>query len=294
MSAEARIPAAGGDSDPFERVLGHGRGLNDLGLLGAELQQAKDALAEAVAGLQDARSREDALQDVVARLTDDLGRMTREQGKWQWAADQAEMRNRKLRVGGEQARYAAMRLGHRDPVPDWPFERTHHGVWTPGRPYLAYSHVWHPKTGDCYCTDNGGAPIGEAPGTDRHWQSCMESSGCPEPVPLPTDEMEHPCDGEAVRQSQLWWDRTHAAWRIKEIDDEYLANIIDYLRSHARQLCAGEARWPVPFVPCPWNAYSSPAAWLADTPLMHALLRERRRRRAAARREAARRGAAAS
>jgi hypothetical protein len=103
--------------------------------------------------------------------------------------------------------------------------------------------------------------------------------------------MEHPCDGEAVRQTELWWDRNRAGWRIRDardIDDEYLANIIDYLRRHARQLCAGEARCEVPMVPCPWNAYPSPAAWLADTPLMHALLRERRRRRDAARREAAR------
>lgn len=288
MSAGTRTSAAS-DGDPFSRVLGLGRGLSDPGLLGAELQEARDALAAAVAELQDARSHEDALQDVITRLTDDLNRETQERGRWQHVADSAKLREAELRVECQRARYVVMRCGHRDPTPDRPFEKTHHGAWTPGRPYLSYAHVWHPKTGDCYCADKGGAPAGEVPGTGRHWAVCLERSGCPEPVPLPLDEMDHPCDGEAVRQTELWWDRNHAAWRIREagdIDDEYLTNIIDFLREHAREMYAGETRWQVPFVPCPWNAYPSPAAWLADTPLMRALLRERRRRRAAARRGA--------
>jgi len=277
--------------DPFGRVLGHGRGLSDPRLLGAELQDAKDALAKSAAELREARSHSDALHGVIESLTADLERMAAESNRWHQLADQAERRETELRVECQRARYAVMRCGNRDPMPDRTYETTHHRVWTPGRPYLSYTHVWHPKTGDCYSTDKGGAPAGEVPGTGRHWEACTERNGCPEPVPLPLDEMEHPCDGEAVRQTELWWDRNHAAWRIREagdIDDEYLTNIIDFLRSHASQMCAGEGRWEVPMVPCPWNAYPSPTAWLADTPLMRALLRERRRRRDVARREASR------
>lgn len=286
MSGEAERPV-NGRGDPFGRVLGHGRGLTDPGLLGAELQEAKDALAKAAAELQAAEQRERGLRDDLARLSDDLGRETAARDYAQSLVSQANTRETQLRVECQRARYAVMRCGHRDPMPDWTFESTHEGVWTPGRPYLSHQHAWHPSTGDCYCTDRGGAPAGEVPGTGRHWAACMHKEGCPEPVELPLDEMEHPCAGQAVRQTERWWDRNHAVWRIEEIDDEYLANIILFLREHARDMCAGEARWEVPFVPCPPTAYASPAAWLADTPLMRALLRERRRRRDRARRQAA-------
>ncbi len=159
-------------------------------------------------------------------------------------------------------------------------------MWTPGRPYLSYQHVWHPKTGDCYQADKGGAPAGEMPGTGRHWQACMDTPTCPTPLPVLAGELEHPLGGPALRQTELWWDVNHTAWTVREIADDYLENIIAFLRRHARQMCAAEAEQSIPFVPCPWNAYPSAAAWLADTPLMRALLRERRRRQDGARRRA--------
>lgn len=291
MSAKAN-PSASGGGDPFGPVVGHGRGLSDQTVLSVELQECKDALAKALSELQAARMREDTMQDVLARLTEDLNRETLRQSSAQKLADQAEARATALRVERDKARYAAMRAGARDPAPGESFEPVHQGVWTPGRPFLAYQHAWHPRTGDCYRADKGGAPVGEVPGTGTHWEACIDQQGtCPAPVPLLTDEFEHPLDGEAVRQTELWWDDNHAAFRIREIDevdDDYLENIIALLRSQARQLYAGETRWGIPFMPCPWNAYASPAAWLADTPLMRALLRERRRRRDAAHRRAAR------
>jgi hypothetical protein len=274
-------------ADPFGRVLGHGRGLSDTTVLGAELQECKDALADARAELQAARMREDTLQDAVERLSLDLGTAQAERDRLRRQTDESETHESNLRHERDRARYAAMRSGQRDPVPGPIQLRIHQGLWTPGRPYLSYQHAWHPKTGDCYRTDKGGAPVGEMPGTGRHWEACTGSEICPVVASLPAPALEQPL--QALRQTELWWDRNRTAWLIKEIDDSYLTTIIAFLRSHARRLYDEEAQWSMPFVPCAWNAYPSPAAWLTDTPLMRALLRERRRRR---RRDATRRGAA--
>lgn len=282
----------GATGDPFGRVLGHGRGLNDSSVLEAELGKCKDALAKALSELQAARLHEDSVQDVLARLREDVNHANAQQGRAERILKEQEGRETQLRVDRDKARYAAMRAGMRDPAPGMPFEPVHQGVWTPGRPFLSYQHAWHPKTDDCYRTDRGGAPLGEVPGTGTHWEACIDPLGhCPEPLPLPIAEFEHPLDGAAVRQTEMWWDDNRVAFRIaniNEVDDDFLADIITSLRSGASRLCRAETRWDVLFVPCPWNAYASPAAWLADTPLMRALLRERRRRRDADHRIAAR------
>lgn len=273
--------------DPFARVVGHGRGMSDAGMLGEQLRATRAQLAETLAALEAAQDNERELQVTVERLTEALGREQHERRRAEQLADQAEAREREIIDERDRARYAAMRSGQRDPAPGFTHEQVHHGVWTPGRPYLSYQHVWHPRTGDCYRADKGGAPAGELPGTGRHWGPCIDASMHPEPVPIPID-MAHPLQGPALRQTELWWDKHGVAWAVREISDDYLANIITFLRGRVLHLYAGEAEWDAPFVPCPWLAYASPMAWLNDTPLMRALLRERRRRQTAARREARR------
>jgi len=279
MSSQGKKPDTGASSaDPFGRVLGHGRGLSDTTVLSAELQECKDALADARAGLQAARMREDTLQDAVQRLSLDLGTAQAERDRLRRQTSELETHENELRHERDRARYAAMRRsGQRDPVPGPIQLRIHQGIWTPGRPYLSYQHAWHPRTGDCYRTDKAGAPVGEMPGTGRHWEACMGSETCPTLRPVPAPLLEGPL--HALRQTELWWDRNRTASLIKEVDDAHLTTIITFLRSHARRLYDEDADWSIPNVPCPWNAYPSPAAWLADTPLMRALLRERRRRR---------------
>ncbi len=86
----------------------------------------------------------------------------------------------------------AMRAGAARPVLLPVRADTHQGEWTPGRPFLAYQHAWHPKTRECYRASSTGAPTGEIPGTGRHWERCLNPDLCPSPfLSLGTDPQGH-------------------------------------------------------------------------------------------------------
>jgi hypothetical protein len=293
MSGPAENPSAV-RGDPFSKVVGAGRGLSDPAVLGTELDDCKQALAEAREALETERDIRRVLEIDLGRADRELEQVKAARNNALESATQSGRREAARRDERDRARYAAMRSGQRDPVPNGAWQRVHHGVWTPGRPYLAYQHVWHPRTGECYRTDNGGAPTGELPGTGRHWQPCIETRDtCPKPRPIREDLLYHPLEGPALRQTELWWDRNHKALNFRdpvEVADDYLENILKYLRENATEMCSKEADWEEAFVPCPWVAYSSPRSWLNDTPLMRALVQERRRRQAVKRREARREG----
>jgi hypothetical protein len=181
-----------------------------------------------------------------------------------------------------------MRGGQQDPCGLAMVTPTHEGDWTPGRPYLAYQHVWHPETGECYCACSTGAPLREMPGSGRHWELCLHPDYCPTPALSWPRNTNGGLSGPTLRQTEIRWGRAPDPLPPRQLTDVQLSNAIDFLRSNASDMCSEERQQGVPLVPCPVNAYPSAAAWVADTPLMRALLRERRRRRNQARRAAAR------
>jgi hypothetical protein len=128
------------------------------------------------------------------------------------------------------------------------------------------------------------------PGTGRHWERCLEPDMCPSAPSLPDVDDETVLSGWALRKSELYWARNPTLRSPRELTDTELQNVIGYLRTNAADLCAEEWTAPTLMVPCPANAYASAAAWMADMPLMRALLRERKRRRDAASRRRRARG----
>lgn len=270
--------------DPFGSVLGTGRGLTSNPASQAELKAAQDQLTEALAKLSDAVDQVDELLETVSDLRAQLQQAFEQRNRHQLAAQDAEAREADALVERDRARYAAMRIGvQRDPCGHVEADQTHQREWSPGRPYLSFQHVLHPKTRECYCADMGGAPIGELPGSGRHWQRCIDLDLCP-PAEPPGAQFHHPLDGPALRQTDLWWDHEHNAIPLRELTDSHLDNVIDFLRTSAQQLNSKEWSQSRVMAPAPYHAYETAAAWMADTPLMRALLREQRRRRAATRR----------
>ena len=189
-------------------------------------------------------------------------------------------------VDCEHLRYMLMYGGGEDPLST---PVGHQGVWTPGRPYLAYSHCWAPGTTCCYHTVKGGAPPGQAPARSALWLRCWPPVVCPIPSLPQDDAREHPlATGMALRQTTWWWDADRAQWSITAglvgadtyvLSDEHLLNAITWLNEHLGRLWCLEASHRPLLVPCPANAYPDTARWLADLPLYRALQAEKRRRR---------------
>jgi hypothetical protein len=288
VSPDAKTSAAG-RGDPFGRVLGAGRGLTGTSASQAELKAAEDKLAEALSKLSDAASQVEELLDTASGLRAELQRTSEQLNHCRRNAQDAEVREVEALIERDRARYAAMCAnGQRDPCGHVQADQMHQREWSPGRPYLSFQHARHPKTHECYTTDMGGAPAGEMPGAGRHWQRCIDLDLCPLPEPM-GGQFEHRLDGPALRQTHLWWDREHNAIPLRQLTDDHLNKVIAYLRTNAQELNSGEWRRSRVMVPAPYHAYETGAAWMADTPLMRALLRERNRRRQSARRQAARR-----
>lgn len=270
--------------DLFGRVLGPGRGLGDIDASRQELTEALDKLAALSVQLAEALDRERMLREEVRELGPEVVDLTTQRDTARELSKYAQADKWQAQNDRDRARYAAMRSGQPDPcshaVPDDAQQRE----WTPGRPYLAYQHAWHPKTGECHRATSTGAPAGEIPGTGRHWERCLEPDLCPQGPALP-DEDERTLSGWALRKAKLYWSHDPILRSPQELTDDELANVIGFLRTHASDLCAEEWRETTLLVPCPVNAYPSATAWMADMPLMRGLLRERRRRLAAARRQ---------
>lgn len=274
---ETRVTTTRG-GDPFGRVLGPGRGLSEMDASREELGEALDKLAALSVQLAEALDRERKLQDELTELGPEMVDLTEQRDTARRLSKYAEANQRLAEDDRDRARYACMRNGQPDPGSHNGMEETHQREWTAGRPYLAYQHAWHPKTGECYRACNIGAPTGETPGAGRHWERCLEPDLCPRAPALP-DEDERTLSGWELRKTELSWGRDPSSRTPRELTDTELANIIGYLRANAPNLCAEERAAPEPILPCPSNAYPSAAAWMADMPLMRALLRERRRRR---------------
>jgi hypothetical protein len=275
--------------DPFGRVLGPGRGLSSAAASQQELKEANDELAEALASLADAEAKQRELLQEVRELRVEVLGLTEERDSSRQMLKFARIDRRLAENDRDRARYAAMRSGQPDPCGHAGTEAAQQREWTPGRPYLADQHARHPKTGECYRACSTGAPVGEVPGTGRHWERCLEPDMCPDGPAVP-DDNEQKLSGWALRETELFWGRDRTLRSPRELTDTELTGVIGFLRRNASDLCAQEWTAPTPMVPCPANAYPSAAAWMADMPLMRALLRERRRRRDASRRQRRGRG----
>lgn len=275
-------------ADPFGRVLGHDRGLSSVAVSYEELKAAKETLSDTTTRLVAAEERASALEAQVKTLTTDLQAARARCARAERTVLDFDSQLGDLVIDRDRARYAAMHAGYTDPCPGTEHDGTHQGTWTPGRPYLSYQHAWHPKTGECYRAREGGALVGEMPGRSNRWEWCDMKSQLPL-VTTPAEAREHSLAGPTLRQAQVWWEQD-TPYAISGISDQHLNSIISLLRQQAEELWRHEADWSIPFVPCPWNAYPTHNKWLADTPLMRALSRERRRRQAATRRRSKTRG----
>jgi len=204
---------------------------------------------------------------------------------------EAEDENRQSLWERDRARYRLVRNGLRDPA--YPDISVHQGMFTPGRPYLREHHVRDAENNYCYRTDGDGVPPGCVPGRSRRWVRCDDEEGCPpEPTSSPRPSTGgHPMsNGRALRQDLCWWDVDGAWWFIAEgtgsdvtarqsLTREHLLACIEFLNRHALRLWVDELKCAIPRAPCPANAYETPDAFVADTPLMRALVAEKRRRR---------------
>jgi hypothetical protein len=255
-------------NDAFERVLGNGRGVTDTRALGELLASTERNLSAAHQELGQLCSETDAfnqrldeLDAIVVELQTELSATSME---LRWCE-----RDRDL------ARYCVVRSGGQDPLVAGVNDE-HHGIWTPGRPFLTGQHVYEPLTGACYSVTAGGAAAGERPHESRRWRRCR-GGRCPAPGPIPTTP--HPVgSGYALRQREHWWDATGRRWNIHDLASDHLIAVIDYLRDFANPMRDAELSDSRTYVPCPANAYPSASTWLSDCPLMRVLLAERRRR----------------
>jgi len=288
MSGGTERTTAREAGDPFGRVLGTGRGLGATSASQQELKDAHDRLAELTEQLSEALDRERELREQVRELGPEVVDLTADRDSARQLLKFAREDRRQAEDDRDRARYAALRAGIPDPCGYAGTEAAQQREWTPGRPYLADQHAQHPKTGECYRACSTGAPAGETPGTGRHWERCLEPDMCPD-APGPPDEDGTALGGSALRKTELAWGRDRTPRSPRELSDIELNNVIGYLRGDAASLYAQEWTTPRQVVPCPPNAYPSATAWMADMPLMRALLRERNRRRdAASRRRRAR------
>lgn len=267
--ADGPTPAGGdGHVHQFDRLMGPRRGLTDARTLSAQLVGAERELEAAVAeigGLSDENgtlaNAVQTLEARVAQLEDELDGERR--------ALRSSERDR------DRARYAVLRAGGRDPMAARHY--AHHGLWTPGRPYLVGQHADDASTGCCYEARVSVRP-GDRPSKSRRWRCCL-GDDCPTPAPIDTSP-HRAFSGYALRQARSWWDSSNTEWELRELSDEHLLAVVGYLRDMRLQLWLDELDDRSTLrVPCPAHAYASPASWLADSPLMRALLAERRRRR---------------
>lgn len=280
MSGGTEKTSAREAGDPFGRVLGPGRGLGDTSASQQELKEARDNLAELTEQLTEAQEHERALREEVRELGIEVVSLTTDRDTTRQMLNFAREDRQQAENDRDRARYAALRAGIPDPCGYAGTEAAQQREWTPGRPYLANQHAWHPKTGECYCACSTGAPAGEMPGTGRHWERCLEPDMCPD-APAPPDEDGTALSGCALRKIELAWGRDRTSRSPRELTDTELNHVVSYLRGDAAALYAKEWTMPGQVVPCPSNAFPSAAAWMADMPLMRALLRERRRRQRA-------------
>lgn len=250
-------------------MLGSGRGVTDPRAIAQRLTDTERELGQLHAQLGSVSQTNERLRREYAELNDEVARLHLQLGD---ASSEIAM----CSVHRDIARYAAMRAGGVDPLAHSLFEEEHHDIWTAGRPYLTGQHVYEPQTGACYRAKRGGVSAGARPGQSSHWHLCTAGI-CPEPEPIPATP--HPVGGLALRQTAVWWDRERHAWRLEQLTPEHLVAVISWLRESAEWLYQAELNGLRLYVPCPTWAYPSPRAWLADTPLMGALLAERRRRR---------------
>lgn len=118
--------------------------------------------------------------------------------------------------------------------------------------------------------------MGERPGDSRRWARCYDP-GHPEATVV-LHSPPAPIIWFVLRQDSWWWDQDSKRCALGELTDENLARVIASLRERAPTLYHDELVLQARSAPCPVVAYSTSRSWLADTPLMRALLAERRRR----------------
>jgi hypothetical protein len=252
--------------DRFREALGDARGVTDARVLRACLGSAELERDEAWASAQSLQTELGALWLRGTELSAEL--LTSRAALLDARADLEYMERER-----DMARYAAMFAGAPDPITA--DSEVHHGEWTPGRPYLDGQHVTHPVSVHCYRAHTGGVPAGLMPDGVNGWVLCQEVCPYPERVfagPHPVSS------GAALRQHKFWWDQSGERWALADLTAEHLTAVIDWLPEHVDALWQPELRCSVPRVPCPPDAYEFAEDWLADTPLMRALLAEAQRR----------------
>jgi hypothetical protein len=259
-------PGAAGGQRGFGKLLGDGRGPTDPRLLQSGLIRAERELGLSQTRANALATELDAERAEVVALTEHL------------QIGQVELRGAHSRIAHirhalDTARYAAMRAGAPDPVAS--NEQTYQGPWTSGRVFLADQHSSHPLTGTCYRAQPGGVAAGLVPGSAIGWEHCVATCRPLKPIPVNP----HPVQsGHALRQDQHWWDASGTRWAISDLTPEHLTAVIDWLREHIETMWQAEQACVPARLPCPSNAYASAQHWLADTPLMRALLAEATRR----------------
>jgi hypothetical protein len=249
----------------FDGVLGERRGLTDARAALARLRVSECELERTEREGWELKVKYEHLSDGASRLHDVVAEQNM---KLESRSYELQVCRRDLR----RARYALVRAvgvdGFARLDPD-----THHGVWTPGRPYLAHEHVYGPADGYCYCAQECGVAVGQAPGSARDWVRCAASDPCPKPEVVPVHD--HPVEsGYAVRQVEFWWDRHKRWYALHELTDEHLQGVVRWLGEHSYLLWQEELDEDLFYVPCPALAYEDDIAWLDDTPLMRALDKE--------------------
>jgi hypothetical protein len=266
--------------DEFDRLVGERRGLTDARDLAEQLARAQRQLTGAQLEARSLRSDNEALQediealhrdvfDLEVALTDDVRDLDAARRDWR------------------KVRYLAMRHGLPDLMPGG---AQHEGVWTgPRRCYLAFTHVFHPTTGDCFQAGREGVGLGRLPGRSLDWWRCSPDRQCPEPPPLPDLDQAHPTvSGLALRQSRRWWDNNDVEWRISRDDadpsqpclsDGHLLGVLDWLEDRLALLWGREHTRLPSLVPAPPEAFATAAEFLHSTPLYCALIKEKRQRR---------------
>lgn len=255
----------------FESLLGTRRGitapavmLERLDCQEAELRDLREALANARSEVQ---VKEEALLDAERALHRTRFEAVMLRGHLDEAA-----------IGLMAARYALLRAGGRDGLRKLtsPILRD---LWTPGRPYLTGEHAVDPRTGHCYIARAGGAKRGARPSASSRWTRCRQRAH-QEPLdehsslPSPGAAM-RPALWLVLRQARFWWEPGGGRWELAELPNNVMRDIIETLRKDATRIFRSELTFHPRTAPCPAIAYATARGWLADTPLMRALLAER-------------------
>lgn len=258
-------PAAAAPSlqSRFDGVLGARRGLTDARAGLARLNIAERELERAQLEARRLQVEYDTLSDGAAALGERLTQQTMQLQE----RDAELLQSHSAR---DRARYALVRATGSDLFPRSSPD-VHHGLWTPGRPYLSCEHVYD-EDGHCYRAPERGVTPGHRPGVSNSWLPCADDAHCPQPDPLPWGL--HPVDARAVRQDIYWWDKHGTKYELGDLSDEHLQGVIAWLHDHAQRHWVDQIDAGSIFVPCPAQAYldaDGPHGWLGDTPLMRAL-----------------------